>query len=107
MGYTSVRGRYQGGKIELLEDVVLEEGSELIITLLFKKSKLKDSELKQDPWKILKDQIGARYPELKDEPKQKAVSEFEKLSEKIASNMKFKTLEELEKFMRREDYDIS
>lgn len=107
MGYISVHGRYHHGKIELLEDLVPDEGSELIITVLSKESKSKDPELEQDPWRILKGQIVAQYPELKRESKQKAVTEFERLSEKIASNMRFKTLEELEKFMRREDYDLS
>lgn len=107
MGYISVHGRYHHGKIELLEDFVPDEGSELIITVLSKESKSKDPELEQDPWRMLKGQIVAQYPELKRESKQKAVTEFERLSEKIASNMRFKTLEELEKFMRREDYDLS
>ncbi|MDI6794773.1 MAG: hypothetical protein QME81_18225 [bacterium] len=62
---------------------------------------------KIDPWSSLKKQMVKQYPELKNEPDEKSVAEFERLSEKAASNMKFKTLEELEKFMRREDYDFS
>jgi hypothetical protein len=44
-------------------------------------------------------------PELANRTKEEIVKEFDRLSNKIATGLHFKTLEEMEQFMRREEFD--
>ncbi len=46
-----------------------------------------------------------RRPELANRTKEEIVKEFDRLSNKIAAGLHFKTLEEMEQFMRREEFD--
>lgn len=44
-------------------------------------------------------------PELANRTKEEIVKEFDMLSDKIAAGLHFETLEEMERFMRREEFD--
>ena len=44
-------------------------------------------------------------PELANRTTEEIVKEFDRLSSKIATGFNFETLEEMEKFMRREEFD--
>jgi predicted CopG family antitoxin len=53
----------------------------------------------------LKEKILKENPELANRTKDEIIKEFDRLSNKIAENSGFETLEEMEQFMRREEFD--
>jgi len=66
-----------------------------------------EPDMLSDCWESLKKQIEAKYPEVKRMNNKERVKLFEQLSQKAAEKLPFQTLEEAEKFMRRQDYDFS
>ena len=61
---------------------------------------------KQTSWyQSFKQEMLEKHPELAKWTKEQFVLEFERLSKKAAEGLPFETLEEMENFMRRENFD--
>lgn len=58
-------------------------------------------------WDEIKADIAKRHPELISQTKEEAKEEFERLSKKIAQNMRFENWKEAERFMRGNDYGLA
>ena len=56
-------------------------------------------------YQTFRKRILAERPELASKTKEEILREFDMLSDKIAEGFRFETMEEMEQFMRREEFD--
>ena len=103
MADVSVRGIYRDGVVELSEKVAASNGQNVIVIF--------PQRLPPQDAKSYREQLEASIarsdPEFLQMTKSDRLSEFERISAKIAGSLPYRTPEESVKAMRRENFDSS
>jgi len=99
-----VKGIYEKKTIKLLEDIEAEEGTE--VEVVFSEKRSTHLEASKKLHKRVKESIVEEIPQLAHMSSQELKKDFENLSKKVASSMKFDNWKDAERFMRgMENYD--
>ena len=102
MTWTVVKGVYKRGIVEPLEEISGREGLEVLVLFPEQAGLGKEKGI----WQRMKENIAAEMPDLLNMTDAERREEFERLSELIASNMPYNTLEEFEQSMRGDEYGL-
>jgi len=97
------------GVVELAEDVSVQDGTEVIVVFQERIEKQSKPE-HHDPswlWNEVICEIERRHPELLKMSEAERRADFERLSQKIADNMPYKTVEEFERAMRGDEFGLA
>jgi hypothetical protein len=103
MTWAVVRGQYKGGMVQPLEKMLGRDGTEVLI--LFPDYPV----LVEAPgaWEQIEQAIAREMPDLTTMSTETRQTEFDRLSEKVAQNMPYRTREEFERAMRGDDYGLA
>lgn len=102
----SVLGVYHNGVVVPKERVPFKEDMEVVILFLRKKESTRESG-NSNAYEKLRHRIAQEVPELLKLTPQEKKEDFERLSKKVADNMPFKSVKEMERFMRGDFYGLA
>jgi predicted DNA-binding antitoxin AbrB/MazE fold protein len=102
MSWTVVRGIYKKGVVEPLERAPQREGVEVLV--LFPAQSPAAS---QGTWQRIKHDLAREMPELLDMTVDDKREEFTRLSRKVTEQMPYQSVEEFERAMRGDEYDLT
>ena len=102
MSWTVVRGIYKKGVVEPLDRAPQREGVEVLV--LFPTQSPAAS---QGVWQRIKHDLAREMPELLDMTADDKREEFTRLSRKVAEGMPYQSVEEFERAMRGDEYDLT
>ena len=103
MSNVSVKGVYRDGVVELSENVAASNGQSVVVIFSDRLPPQHTKSYREQ----LKERIAQRDPQFLEMTRHERQMEFERLSAKIAKSLPYRTPEELEKAMRRENFDPS
>lgn len=102
----TAKGIYRNGTIELSETLNLRDGTEVNATIEAS-SEQSRKEYIRSFWEDVKQQIAEEQPELLAMTREERIEDFERLSQKIAENLPYKTPEEFMQAMRGGGFDLA
>lgn len=101
----SVAGVYHNGMVIPEEKIPFKEDMEVVILFLRKKgSKIVGN---SEVYEKLRNRIAQEIPELLDQTPKEKREDFERLSKKVADNMPFKSVKEMERTMKGDYYGLA
>lgn len=103
MTWTVVEGVYKDGQVRLNED--LNHGRMMNVLVLVPVWTQPDTD-KNSSWNKILQKIVADKPELLTRPLEEQRRDFDRLSEKIAEQMPYQSVQEFEQAMRGDHYDL-
>lgn len=103
MPWTVARGVYKKGVIEPLDLVPRRDGMEVLV--LFPQPD-EGTAGSRGIWERIKQELAREIPELARMTADKKREEFDRLSHIVAEQMPYRSLEEFERAMRREEYGL-
>lgn len=103
MTWAVVRGQYKGGMIKPLEKMLGRDRAEVLILFPEYPARVKAP----GAWEQIEQAIAREMPNLATMSAEARQTEFDQLSEKVAQNMPYRTLEEFEQAMRGDDYGLA
>jgi hypothetical protein len=104
MSWTVVRGIYKKGVVEPLELAPRREGVEVLV--LFPAADQSPAE-SRGTWHRIKQDLAREMPELAGMSADQRREEFERLSRIAAERMPYRSVEEFERAMRGDEYDLA
>lgn len=102
MPWSVVRGVYEQGVVKPLEGVSYREGIEVLV--LFPE-RVRPTET-IGIWQQVKEEMAKEMPDLLSMTEDEKREEFDRLSNVIAERMPYRSLEEFERAMRGDEYDL-
>lgn len=102
-GWTVVRGVYQGGVIEPLEITPHRDGTQVLV-LFPEPVKLTEN---TKVWQRIKQAIAKELPDILSMTDAEKREEFDKLSAMVAERMSYRSVEDFEKAMSGDIYDLT
>jgi hypothetical protein len=103
MPWTVVKGIYRHGIVRPLDSQTRREGLEVLV--LFPDPD-DGTQSPASTWKRVKESLATDLPQLPHMTPDQRCDEFERLSNAIAEHMPYRSVDELERAMRGDDYDL-
>ena len=102
MPWSVVRGVYEQGVVKPLEGVSYREGIEVLVLFPERVRPIETIGI----WQQVKEEMAKEMPDLLSMTEDEKREEFDRLSNVIAERMPYRSLEEFERAMRGDEYDL-
>jgi len=102
MTWLAIKGKYENGVVKPSKQLSAREGQDVLIFFT-----APDAPSSVSVWQDFKNGVAEAMPDLLLMTDDEAKAEFDKLSDKVAENLPFETVEEFEQAMRGDKYGLA